>query len=555
MPGVNQFLPFATGASANVLAPAVYASLPVISTGFVDGIAVTEQLNTVWRQSSFIAAAVAQIVANGGLDALDDGDVNGFVGNLLTALSSQLSLTLSPSIVSNLLTIIQTASSVTAGDVGSVNAYAMNLQPAISTYTPGMVVSIQNINATNTGASTLSINGLAALPIYGPAATALQGGELVAGYGAILRVNAAANAFELVATTGGSLPVAPATQSGQAVNLGQLGNYNKVIVGFATGTLPSTCWGGAVQIQGGATVTLPIANPVAGSKVVLYGQSGSFTAVSHSDQFIYSPSIGLTSTTGPTTVSIPDSGWIELTSRGSGEYDVTGGSPLVFQNTVPAFVNPLAVPNAIASNQAVNLGQLINPALSVNFSGLAVTQNITSLPADYDTHRVDLLRTTTPTVGVSFGSNDSRILTAGIGPNGSFIRGAGNLDLSFNGGVLVPNATVSNQAVNLGQFSANSAAYGWRKVPSANSPTGYFIEQWGKSGDGTTPQTSGSSTAVVFNFPIAFPNACRSILANDISSACHTVAINAASTTQAQAWGWSGSAYASTNFAWFAIGY
>jgi hypothetical protein len=92
MPGANQFLPFATGTGANVLAPAVYAALPVISTGFVDGIAVTEQLNTVWRQSSFIAAAVAQIVANGGLDALDNGDVNGFTVNFLTALASQLPL-------------------------------------------------------------------------------------------------------------------------------------------------------------------------------------------------------------------------------------------------------------------------------------------------------------------------------------------------------------------------------------------------------------------------------------------------------------------------------
>jgi len=124
-------------------------------------------------------------------------------------------------IISNLLTMMQTASSITAPDAGSANAYAMNLQPAITAYTPGMIVSLESIKATNTGASTLSINGLSALPIYGPAATAMQGGELAAGYGAILRVNAAATAFELVATTGGSLPVKAATQSGQAVNLGQ----------------------------------------------------------------------------------------------------------------------------------------------------------------------------------------------------------------------------------------------------------------------------------------------------------------------------------------------
>jgi hypothetical protein len=76
-----------------VLPPATYAALPAVATGFVDGIAVTEQLNTVWRQSSFIAAAVAQIVANGGLDALDNGDVAGFTANFLTALASQLPIT------------------------------------------------------------------------------------------------------------------------------------------------------------------------------------------------------------------------------------------------------------------------------------------------------------------------------------------------------------------------------------------------------------------------------------------------------------------------------
>jgi len=135
--------------------------------------------------------------------------------------------------------------------------------------------------------------------------------------------------------------------------------------------------------------------------------------------------------------------------------------------------------------------------------------------------------------------------------NGLYAPIAGNSAQTF----AVANATAGNQAVNLGQFSANTATYGWRKVPSANSPTGYFIEQWGRSGDGTTPATSGSSTAVVWNFPIAFPNACLSILANDMGNGCNVIGISAVSTTQAQAWGKSGTNYAVTNFSWFAIGY
>jgi hypothetical protein len=367
--------------------------------------------------------------------------------------------------------------------------------------------------------------------------------------------------------------VANATLSNQAVNLSQLGSYNQIIPVFATGTLPSTCWGGVVQVKIGATVTLPTANPSAGSKVVLFGNPGGFSVVSNSNQFIYSPPIGLSSGTGPTTVNVPDGGWIELTSRGSsGEYDITGGSLLMFQNTAPAFTNPLVVPNATASNQAVNwaqagtqvlapttsstitpvafntivitlfsdigtitvnpgsflgqrvrvygcnhqvttqtnvssgnpslvfpdestsyawvnngfrqyidmvwdnsnwrcttegqaivaaatvnnqavnLGQLGNASISASFNGLAVTQNVTSLPANYDTNQVKLLQATTPTAGVSYTSSDARILTAGIGPNGPFIRAASNpLDLTNNAGVLVPNAAASNQAINLGQ--------------------------------------------------------------------------------------------------------
>jgi hypothetical protein len=92
---------------------------------------------------------------------------------------------------------------------------------------------------------------------------------------------------------------------------------------------------------------------------VLYGYGGGsgFTVQSNSNQFIYSPPIGATSTTGPTSITVPDGGWIEITARGSTEYDVTGGSLLVFKNTNPAFTSPVIVPAATANTHAVNLGQ------------------------------------------------------------------------------------------------------------------------------------------------------------------------------------------------------
>lgn len=72
----NDFLPFATGGGANVIAQATYAANPVVGTGFASGIADSRYLNKVWRQSSFIASCFAQYMANTlGVSILDDGNV------------------------------------------------------------------------------------------------------------------------------------------------------------------------------------------------------------------------------------------------------------------------------------------------------------------------------------------------------------------------------------------------------------------------------------------------------------------------------------------------
>lgn len=87
--GNNEFLPFATGLGANALTPAAYAALTtVIAQGFQPGLASSQQANTVWRQATFVAAAVAQLVSNDGVDANDNGDLSGFVANLTTAIKN-----------------------------------------------------------------------------------------------------------------------------------------------------------------------------------------------------------------------------------------------------------------------------------------------------------------------------------------------------------------------------------------------------------------------------------------------------------------------------------
>ena len=89
MSGTNQFLPFATQSGANTLTPTAYAALTtVVGQGFQPGLAKSQQANTVWRQATFVAAAVAQLIANDGNNANDDGNLTGFVTNLTTAIKN-----------------------------------------------------------------------------------------------------------------------------------------------------------------------------------------------------------------------------------------------------------------------------------------------------------------------------------------------------------------------------------------------------------------------------------------------------------------------------------
>jgi len=67
-----------------------------------------------------------------------------------------------------------------AVDTGAVNAYAVALTPAATTYFAGMIVRFLPIN-TNTGASTIDVNVLGTVAITRDGVAALTGGEIVAG--------------------------------------------------------------------------------------------------------------------------------------------------------------------------------------------------------------------------------------------------------------------------------------------------------------------------------------------------------------------------------------
>ena len=92
MPASTDFLPFATGAGANVVSQSVYAADSGLSNGFSSGIASSAKFNKVFRQASFVAAGVATWMANAlNTNIPDDGNLSAFVANLALAVRAAAS--------------------------------------------------------------------------------------------------------------------------------------------------------------------------------------------------------------------------------------------------------------------------------------------------------------------------------------------------------------------------------------------------------------------------------------------------------------------------------
>lgn len=92
MANKNDFKAFALDPNANVTAQADWEALPALLSGFTAGKASSAQVNKAIRQATTIAALIGQFIANSGVDALDNADVNGLVTKFTNALMSNLRL-------------------------------------------------------------------------------------------------------------------------------------------------------------------------------------------------------------------------------------------------------------------------------------------------------------------------------------------------------------------------------------------------------------------------------------------------------------------------------
>lgn len=92
MANKNDFKAFALDPNANVLSQANWEALPALLSGFTAGKASSAQVNKAIRQATTIAALIGQFIANSGVDAQDNADINGLVTKFTNALTTNLSL-------------------------------------------------------------------------------------------------------------------------------------------------------------------------------------------------------------------------------------------------------------------------------------------------------------------------------------------------------------------------------------------------------------------------------------------------------------------------------
>nr|WKF61918.1 hypothetical protein HUO10_006450 [Paraburkholderia busanensis] len=348
----NDFLPFATGSGANVLPQSAYAALPAVSSGYQSGVAQSAALNKTWRQSSIMAAVVAQFInAQTGQPAIDDGTTATLLANLTSAVNAA------------------SKNKIVLSDTGAVNAYAaanpvpMNALPTVT----GVTQTVQIAHA-NTGASTYAPDGLAAKPVFGRGGSALQGGELplnglatlVSYVGPLL--NGGNLCWVLYECVGGAQQVAPAVAGQHAVQLQQAqamrGQYSGFYGFNASQNLTAAqCQGGVVQWYGGIGIlTLPSGASVGGNNVKTtffnHGSGALTVPISGSGDFINTGSGNLSS------VTLQPGDDLVICWRGGNEIDAVSGSSL-------RQFNPLVVSAATAGTHAVQLQQMIGVVGSV----------------------------------------------------------------------------------------------------------------------------------------------------------------------------------------------
>lgn len=202
--------------------------------------------------------------------------------------------------------LIQRGQTNYAADTGTANAMVVSLVPAAVELKSGLIVRAKKGAASNTGATTLSLNGFAAKPVLRADLTALQRLDLVANAPFEVVYDGWVDAFILVNFTGGQQTAAYADVSVFSASGSVAVPYNaNTITPFASATIGAN---GDVSISSGAC---------------LIGRAGKY--VIHVNETVGSVS-GTDAITGMSAAFIFKNGVTQVTGTG---WQSTGGSTYI----------------------------------------------------------------------------------------------------------------------------------------------------------------------------------------------------------------------------------
>ncbi|WP_244132941.1 hypothetical protein [Burkholderia metallica] len=348
----NDFLVFGGGSSPNVIDQATYAALAARLSGFQSGTALSAQLNKVWRQSSIMAAVLAQFTANfSGQNAVDDGTTATLLANLVVALNAagitaaqfdsstkQATTAFVQGALGNFRNQIGLSATTTLNASSWGNAYTLfggapyNVTlPALSSGINGAAIRFSNIGSTaytlvGAGSDTI-FNGTTSNTLV------LNPGDTVTLVSSGVWVMFGGSMSLLASGVMGGPGWKTQPQFDNSTRLATTAFVMRALGGFsgflginASTTLNSSVSGQAIQSFASAsiTVTLPLSSTMpAGNCITFFnnGSSGSVMNVAtQGSDSITTPGANVTN------VPLQLGDTLRLMSRGSAEWDIVGGT-------------------------------------------------------------------------------------------------------------------------------------------------------------------------------------------------------------------------------------
>jgi hypothetical protein len=376
----NDFLPFAVGSSANVESQTTYAEDPILSTGFQNGIANPQQVNKVLRQSSIMAAVIAQFIVDYAQQAaIDNGTIWALEANLAAGIKTLISEALAVALGSGGTIYTPQFASVIAGALDASGAggqlrltygnYGVILRNDGSNLYLVLTPSGQALSGGSNSLRPLVINlATGAVSLDGTGAGVTCGGQ----------INAASAVISGGETVGGALTAGSLNVTGAAtVNGAFQAKGGSTVTGNES--VSGTVSAGSLSVSGSASVGGTVsANTFSGSTLTTNALTALYQANLAGGAVVPAPPASDNSTL------VPNTNWVR---NGFPYYGVSGGgwqkliTGMIIQwgvanvaQGVATLSFPIAFPNAVMITLASKGYLLNNPDYACGMDALNNSQ-------------------------------------------------------------------------------------------------------------------------------------------------------------------------------------